>query len=487
MTLPEVVWQQCVDRLQNELPSQQFNTWIRPLQASKHGQMLTLFAPNRFIKDFVSDKFVERISQLVKEFRPGAAMDVVLEIGAGNTAPPRSKHTTPTAEPAIDSGMQPAISGQVMSGVPSTAAVTPVRREEPVNRQLKRRIGEENTPQHQPHLIENYTFDNFVEGKSNQLALAAARQVAENPGDSYNPLFLYGGVGLGKTHLMHAVGNALKEQNPQAKVIYLHSERFVADMVKALQLNAITDFKRYYRSVDALLIDDIQFFAKKDRSQEEFFHTFNALLEGGQQMILTCDRYPKEIDGLEERLKSRFGWGLTVAVEPPELETRVAILMKKATQARVDLPPDAAFFIAQKIRSNVRELEGALKRVIASAHFTGRVIDIDLIKESLKDLLALQDKQVSMDNIQRTTAEYYKIKVADLMSRRRSRSVARPRQVAMALAKELTNHSLPEIGDSFGGRDHTTVLHGCRKIKELRETNADIREDYKNLLRSLTT
>jgi chromosomal replication initiator protein len=319
------------------------------------------------------------------------------------------------------------------------------------------------------------------------MALAAAGQVAENPGGSYNPLFLYGGVGLGKTHLMHAVGNALRESNPAAKIVYLHSERFVADMVKALQLNAISDFKRYYRSVDALLIDDIQFFARKDRSQEEFFHTFNALLEGGQQMILTCDRYPKEIDGLEERLKSRFGWGLTVAVEPPELETRVAILIKKAEQSKVELPNEAAFFIAQKIRSNVRELEGALKRVVASARFTGRAIDIDLIKDSLKDLLALQDKQVSLDNIQRTVAEYYKIKVADLMSRRRSRSVARPRQMAMALAKELTNHSLPEIGDSFGGRDHTTVIHACRKIKELCATNPDIQEDHTNLLRSLTT
>jgi chromosomal replication initiator protein len=277
------------------------------------------------------------------------------------------------------------------------------------------------------------------------------------------------------------------EKKPDAKIVYLHSERFVADMVKALQLNAINEFKRYYRGVDALLIDDIQFFAGKDRSQEEFFHTFNALLEGGQQMILTCDRYPKEINGLEERLKSRFGWGLTVAVEPPELETRVAILMKKAEKARIDLPPEAAFFIAQKVRSNVRELEGALKRVIASAHFTGRSIDVDLIKESLKDLLALQDKQVSMENIKRIVAEYYKIKVADLLSKRRNRSVARPRQVAMALAKELTNHSLPEIGDGFGGRDHTTVLHACRKIKELRDTSADIREDYKNLIRTLTT
>ncbi len=486
--MPEAVWQQCINRLQDELPSQQFNTWIRPLQARMNGQMLTLSAPNRFIKDFVSDKFAERISELVRELEPDNATDVVLEIGAGRgVAATGSGMSSDSPAPApAQNSMQPGLSGAAISGFPRTGEATPIKTATP-RAQMSRRIEIEGSLQHQSHLVEHYTFDNFVEGKSNQLALAASRQVAENPGDSYNPLFLYGGVGLGKTHLMHAVGNALKLHNPQAKVVYLHSERFVADMVKALQLNAITDFKRYYRSVDALLIDDIQFFARKDRSQEEFFHTFNALLEGGQQMILTCDRYPKEIDGLEERLKSRFGWGLTVAVEPPELETRVAILMKKATQARIELAPDAAFFIAQRIRSNVRELEGALKRVIASAHFTGRPIDIDLIKESLKDLLALQDRQVSLDNIQRTAAEYYKIKVADMMSRRRSRSVARPRQVAMALAKELTNHSLPEIGDSFGGRDHTTVLHACRKIKELRETNSDIREDYKNLLRSLTT
>jgi chromosomal replication initiator protein len=355
--------------------------------------------------------------------------------------------------------------------------VTPIRSRPQVDGAIK----------HQSSLIENYTFDTFVEGKSNQLARAAAMQVAENPGGAYNPLFLYGGVGLGKTHLMHAVGNAMLKTNPNAKIVYLHSERFVADMVKALQLNAINDFKRFYRSVDALLIDDIQFFANKERSQEEFFHTFNALLEGGQQMILTCDRYPKEIDGVEERLKSRFGWGLTVAVEPPELETRVAILMKKAEQTNMQLPPDVAFFIAQRIRSNVRELEGALKRVIAHAHFRACPISLELVKESLKDLLALQDRQVSVDNIQRTVAEYYKIKLSDLLSKRRSRSVARPRQVAMALAKELTNHSLPEIGEGFGGRDHTTVLHACRKIKELRESDSDIREDYKNLLRSLTT
>ena len=339
---------------------------------------------------------------------------------------------------------------------------------------------------HQSYLNRAFTFSSFVQGKSNQLALAAAKQVAENPGSSYNPLFLYGGVGLGKTHLMHAVGAALIERNPNAKVVYLHSERFVADMVKALQLNAINEFKRFYRSVDALLIDDIQFFAGKERSQEEFFHTFNALLESGQQMILTCDRYPKEIAGLEDRLKSRFGWGLTVAVEPPELETRVAILMKKAAEGNIALPEDAAFFLAKKIRSNVRELEGALKRVVANSHFTGEAISTAFVKESLRDLLALQDRKVSIDNIQKTVASYYKIKIADILSKRRSRSVARPRQLAMALAKELTNHSLPEIGDAFGGRDHTTVLHACRKIKELREADRDIHDDYDNLYRTLT-
>ncbi|MEH6567943.1 MAG: chromosomal replication initiator protein DnaA [Halioglobus sp.] len=494
--MPQVVWQKCVDRLQDELPSQQFNTWIRPLQASQNETSLTLFAPNRFIRDFVSDKFASRIAELVREYDAGSDLGLSLEIGANNALKVPAKTIKPDLFQSVTSSysggrLPPAVSGEAVNGANLGADIVQLREKAlpdvKTPAEHKRRVEVEGTLNHQHHLVENYTFDTFVEGKSNQLALAAARQVAENPGESYNPLFLYGGVGLGKTHLMHAVGNALKVHNPAAKVVYLHSERFVADMVKALQLNAITDFKRYYRSVDALLIDDIQFFARKDRSQEEFFHTFNALLEGGQQMILTCDRYPKEINGLEERLKSRFGWGLTVAVEPPELETRVAILMTKASQAKVELPPEAAFFIAQRIRSNVRELEGALKRVIANAHFTSRPIDVELIKDSLKDLLALQDRQVSMDNIQRTVAEYYKIKVADLMSRRRSRSVARPRQVAMALSKELTNHSLPEIGDSFGGRDHTTVLHGCRKIKELRETNSDIREDYKNLLRSLTT
>jgi chromosomal replication initiator protein len=331
----------------------------------------------------------------------------------------------------------------------------------------------------------DFTFANFVEGKSNQLARAAAVQVAENPGRAYNPLFIYGGVGLGKTHLMHAVGNVIRTRNERARVAYVHSERFVGDMVKALQHNTINDFKTAYRSLDALLIDDIQFFAGKDRSQEEFFHTFNALFEGQQQIILTCDRYPKEVDGLEERLKSRFGWGLTVAIEPPELETCVAILMSKAAVSRVDLPDEVAFFIAKRIRSNVRELEGALRRVVANSQFTGRAITMDFAKEALRDLLALQDRLVTIENIQKTVAEYFKIRVADLLSKRRSRSIARPRQVAMALSKELTSHSLPEIGDAFGGRDHTTVLHACRVIKGLRESNTRTSEDYSNLLRTL--
>ncbi|PSU54750.1 chromosomal replication initiator protein DnaA, partial [Photobacterium aphoticum] len=332
-----------------------------------------------------------------------------------------------------------------------------------------------------------HNFNNFVEGKSNQLGLAACRQVADNPGAAYNPLFLYGGTGLGKTHLLHAVGNAIADRKPNAKVVYMHSERFVQDMVKALQNNAIEEFKRYYRSVDALLIDDIQFFANKERSQEEFFHTFNALLEGNQQIILTSDRYPREINGVEDRLKSRFGWGLTVAIEPPELETRVAILMKKAEDHNIRLADEVAFFIAKRLRSNVRELEGALNRVIANANFTGRAITIDFVREALRDLLALQEKLVTIDNIQKTVAEYYKIKMADMLSKRRSRSVARPRQMAMALAKELTNHSLPEIGDAFGGRDHTTVLHACRKIEQLREESHDIKEDYSNLIRTLSS
>jgi chromosomal replication initiator protein len=464
------LWDECLLQLKREVPEVQFNTWVRPLTPVEDRNAFVLRAPNRFIRDFVEDKY----SHLINECLSMLSADVqsrTLRVVTGESG-------------GLSQGAAAAPNPIESSPNTPTSFSLSARSQRPVSYPREQRVV---VPSHQHNLVDGYTFSSFVEGKSNQLALAAAQQVVESPGDAYNPLFLYGGVGLGKTHLMHAVGNALRQRKPDAKIVYLHSERFVADMVKALQLNAINDFKRFYRSVDALLIDDIQFFANKDRSQEEFFHTFNALLEGGQQMILTCDRYPKEIDGVEERLKSRFGWGLTVAVEPPELETRVAILMKKAEQAGINISHEAAFFIAQRIRSNVRELEGALKRVIASANFTGRPFDIDLIKESLKDLLALQDKQVSLDNIKRTAADYYKIKVADLLSKRRNRSVARPRQVAMALSKELTNHSLPEIGDAFGGRDHTTVLHACRKITELRETTSDIGEDYKNLLRLLTT
>jgi chromosomal replication initiator protein len=469
----DIDWSRCLAELADQVPDQQFRTWIAPLELSQSGLRLVLSAPNRFIKDFVQDKFSDRIEAIVKQVSGEHRFELTFGIkskGLGSTSEVSQRVV------GIRSG------SAVSASAAHNAQVSP-----DVQTQRRSPPQVEGALSHQHSLVEHYQFDTFVEGKSNQLALAAARQVRDNPGFAYNPLFIYGGVGLGKTHLMHAVGNSLKQDNPNAKIVYLHSERFVADMVKALQLNAISDFKRYYRSVDALLIDDIQFFAGKERSQEEFFHTFNALLEGGHQMILTCDRYPKEIEGLEERLKSRFGWGLTVSVEPPELETRVAILMKKAAQIGAELPEDAAFFIAQRVRSNVRELEGALKRVIASAHFHQKPIDMLMVKESLKDLLALQDKQVSLDNIQRVVAEYYRIKVSDLMSKRRSRSVARPRQVAMSLAKELTHHSLPEIGDSFGGRDHTTVLHACRKIEELKLSSGDIREDVKNLLRALTT
>jgi chromosomal replication initiator protein len=439
------LWRRCLAHLEAELPEAQFNTWIRPLQAVEDGHTLRLLAPNRFVVDWVNENVVSRISELVDAVGSPPAPSVVLEVGSRAVAPP-------------------------------PVAILPQNGRSPA-KDLPSLLGSRLNP--------DFTFTSFVEGKSNQLARAAAMQVAENPGRAYNPLFIYGGVGLGKTHLMHAVGNMIRGRNERARVAYVHSERFVGDMVKALQHNTINDFKTAYRSLDALMIDDIQFFAGKDRSQEEFFHTFNALFEGQQQIILTCDRYPKEVEGLEERLKSRFGWGLTVAIEPPELETCVAILMSKAAQTRVDLPEEVAFFIAKRIRSNVRELEGALRRVVANSQFTGRAITMDFAKEALRDLLALQDRLVTIENIQKTVAEYYKIRVADLLSKRRSRSIARPRQVAMALSKELTSHSLPEIGDAFGGRDHTTVLHACRVIKELRESNTRTSEDYSNLLRTL--
>lgn len=573
--MTSVVWEKCLSSLQQELSSQQFNTWIRPLtfDDSTDGHMeFRLLAPNKFILDWVKEKFLHRIKELVHDFfsleQKQAPQVISVKVSVGkqtgfqtyaarnnvsSNAPSHSQtysskstqllkesiaqepQNIPSASIKEEANISQSLSqeefqasaiasptmdstasfGGITSNTLSGSHVSPFNHSSnntghysggthnsEVNSQayaqyeaqqensaakIESATGHEGGLKHRSSLNKAFTFESFVEGKSNQMGLAAAQQVVENPGGSYNPLFIYGGVGLGKTHLMHAVGNEMAKRNPNAKIVYLHSERFVADMVKALQLNAINDFKRYYRSVDALLIDDIQFFAGKDRSQEEFFHTFNALLEGNQQIILTCDRYPKVISNLEERLKSRFGWGLTIEVEPPELETRVAILLKRAEEINVELSYDAAFFIAQRIRSNVRELEGALKRVIANATFTQREITVELVREALKDLLALQDKQVSITNIQKVAGEYYKIKVADLLSKRRSRSVARPRQMAMALAKELTNHSLPEIGDAFGGRDHTTVLHACRKIRELCDVDTDIQQDMKNLQRILTT
>ena len=444
MPAESTLWNRCLRVLQAELPEQQFSTWIRPLQAVEEDGSLRLLAPNRFVIDWLQQHHLQRILELIEEHGDGT--ELAVEVGSRAPAPQASVAPRP----------------QTVSARPDDP--TPVA----------------------SRLNPGFTFESFVEGKSNQLARAAASQVGSNPGKSYNPLFIYGGVGLGKTHLMHAVGNAILQENPGARVAYVHSERFVGDMVRGLQHNTISEFKRSYRSLDALLIDDIQFFAGKERSQEEFFHTFNALLEGQRQIILTCDRYPKEVTGLEERLKSRFGWGLTVAIEPPELETSVAILKSKAATEGVDLADEVAFFIAKRIRSNVRELEGALRRVIANFRFTGRPIDLEFAKEALRDLLALQERLVSIENIQKTVADYFKIRMGDLLSKKRSRSIARPRQIAMALAKELTNHSLPEIGDAFGGRDHTTVLHACRRIDSLRETDKRVDDDYLNLLRTLT-
>ncbi len=438
------LWSLCVSKLEGELPPQQFNTWIRPLQAVENGSELRLLAPNRFVLEWVKQHFFDKIEEVVANQKLDPAPTVILEIGAIPREGVRDSKAASAKKPA------------------------PGRKSQPNN------------------LNTAFTFDNFVEGKSNQLAKAASLQVAQNVGRAYNPLFIYGGTGLGKTHLMHAIGNEILNNNPSANIIYLHSERFVSDMVKALQHNAINAFKEFYRTVDALLIDDIQFFAGKERSQEEFFHTFNTLLENKHQVVMTCDRYPKEIKGLEDRLKSRFGWGLPVAVEPPDLETRVAILMSKASHAGVELSPEVAFFIGKRIRSNIRELEGALRRVIANAHFTGRPITLEFAKDALRDLIAMQDRLVNVDNIQKTVAEYYKIRVADLLSDKRTRTITRPRQVAMALAKELTNHSLPEIGQMFGGRDHTTVLHATRKVAELKESDSKFQEDYSNLLRTLS-
>jgi chromosomal replication initiator protein len=614
-------WEHCLELLKEELPSEQFNMWLKPLRSEFNGESLHLYASNHFILDWVRDKYHGLITETLRSLYGQDAPNLVITVRSiaqhaniQNEIAQRENAQSGSAQSGNNQQNQafvPASSNQVSSkdsavssrsensqtsnqqsdfsnlaqaqtakvssefkshqlqaeqrkpqananqnglddqrqdfrsvrfpsqhssefapgdarhdtgkgsssfqGVDRRANSNPFLNKDANNNQASAPSGgidinlvnQGNTQQqnkvgmnqgysvgnapaplgnvHKSNVNPEYTFENFVEGKSNQYARAAAIQVANNPGKSYNPLFLYGGTGLGKTHLTHAVGNGILANNPDAKIVYMHSERFVQDMVKALQNNAIEEFKRFYRSVDALLIDDIQFFANKDRSQEEFFHTFNALLEGNQQIILTSDRYPKEIDGVEDRLKSRFGWGLTVVIEPPELETRVAILMRKAHECNVHLANEVAFFMAKRLRSNVRELEGALNRVIANANFSGRPITIDFVRDALRDLLALQDKLVTIENIQKTVADYYKIKVADILSKRRSRSVARPRQVAMALAKELTNHSLPEIGNAFGGRDHTTVIHAVRKVDQLRNESHDIKEDYKNLIRTLSS
>jgi chromosomal replication initiator protein len=448
------LWQRCISALEHELPEQQFNTWVRPLQVLDGGAGLRLFAPNRFVVDWVRANLLARLSTLMRELGIPEPANITVEVGS---------------RPSAASANNGSHGSNGSNGAAAAA------------RAIKNSGWSVGVP-----LNPEFTFDGFVEGKSNHFAKAAALQVAGNPGRAYNPLFIYGGVGLGKTHLMHAIGHAITERDQEARVAYVHSERFVSEMVRALQHNRINEFKTAYRSLQALLIDDIQFFANKEHSQEEFFHTFNALLEGQHQVILTCDRYPREVEGLEERLKSRFGWGLTVAIEPPELETSVAILIGKAQAVGVELPEEVAFFIAKRIRSNVRELEGALRRVIANARFTGSPITLDFTKEALKDLLSMQARMITVENIQKTVADYYKVRVADLLSKRRSRSVARPRQVAMALAKELTTHSLPEIGDAFGGRDHTTVMHACKRIKDLRDTEQRMQEDYSNLLRTLT-
>ena len=430
------LWNQCLKTLQLELTESEFNTWIRPLQAEQTDNGLRLLAPNRFVVDWVKQNCYSNIVAVA------GGLNVELEVGS----------------------RRPPLKARAVADAP-----------------VRRRSAMPSS-----RLDPNFNFENFVEGKSNQLARAGAIQVATTPGRAYNPLCIYGGVGLGKTHLMQAIGNLIREREFSTKVVYVQSEDFVRHMVHSFQTNTIDAFKRHYRSLDALLIDDIQLFAGKERTQEEFFHTFNALLEGQRRIVLACDRYPKDVKGLEERLKSRFGWGLTVAIEPPELETSVAILMSKAAAEREHLPDKVAFFIAQRIRSNVRELEGALRRVIAESRFTGKPITLETTKHSLRDLLASHAKLVTIENIQSTVAAYFKVRVGDLHSKRRSRSITRPRQIAMALARELTSHSLPEIGDAFGGRDHTTVIHACRRVKLLRESETRVEEDYSNLLRTLT-
>jgi chromosomal replication initiator protein len=436
------LWRRCLSRLETEFSAQDIHTYLAPLQVAESESGFILWAPNAYTMETVRERFLDRIVAVLEHLAGGA---VAIDIQVGTRTSPRST-------PKVAARAQPAAE--------RAAAI--------------------------PNLDPNYTFENFVEGKSNQLGKAAATQVAMNPGRAYNPLLLYGGTGLGKTHLMHAAGNLMRANRPDVKILYLRSEQFVSGMVRALQQKGMDDFKRRFRSVDALLIDDIQFFAGKNTTQEEFFHTFNALFEGKQQIILTCDRYPKEVDNLEPRLKSRLGWGLSVAIEPPDFETRAAIVLAKAVIKGVELPEEVAVLMAKRMRSNVRDLEGALNTLVARANFEGRRISLEFAQETLRDLLTVHAQAITMPGIQKTVADYYQLRLADLLSKKRSRSIARPRQMAMTLAKELTEHSLPEIGDAFGGRDHTTVLHACRTIRDMRETDGKLRQDWEKLLRILT-
>lgn len=440
-----ILWDKCLTKLEDEIDQHDFNMWVRPLNAINDDDAFKLHAPNRFVRDWLNDNLMVQLASAIEHFT-GNPKKIIIELDSSAATTKKERSSQPE---------------QIKSDKVTTPFGTNV-------------------------LNSVFTFDNHIEGKSNQIARAATKQVSENPGSAYNPLFIYGGVGLGKTHLMHAAGNLIREEQKEARVAYVHSERFVSDMVKSISNNAMDKFKNYYRSLDALLIDDIQFFAGKNQSQEEFFHTFNTLLESGSQIILTSDKFPKEINNLQERLTSRFESGLTVRIDPPELETRVAILKNKARKNHIDLSDEVAFLVAKKIRSNVRELEGALHRLVASSRFTNREIDIDLAKDTLQDLTLFQERKISIDNIQKTVAEFYGIRVSDLKSKRRNRQIARPRQIAMSLAKELTSLSLPDIGDAFGGRDHTTVIHACKKVIELTKTDPRISDEYNSLLKILS-
>lgn len=460
----ENFWAYCLLKFEQELSAQQYNTWIKPLKARINGESVQIVAPNKFVMQWVKSKFYSRIETIATELSPSARLELIVDSSESLNQAPAAIATKPT--PTSEHPVETAI-----AAAPAKTVTKPTR---PANQRTSSKPvkNEKNTG-----LNDSFLFDNYVTGRANQLARAAAIQVAGNPGQAYNPLFIYGGVGLGKTHLLQAIGNELKKIKPDANIRYLHAERYVSDVVKAYENKAFDEFKQQYHSLDLLLIDDIQFFAKKTRTQEEFFYAFNTLIEEKKQIVITCDTYPKEIADMDERLRTRFSWGLTVAVEPPELEMRVAILRKKAENLNIDLHEDVAFFVAKQIRSSVRELEGALNRIIAMANFTGHAIDVHLAKDALRDLIAVRGRQITIENIQKTVADYYKIKVSDMFSKKRSRNVARPRQVAMSLARELTNHSFPEIGEAFGGRHHTTVMHACEEIEQLRLNDQTLARD----------